>query len=227
MHSSPLIPSTMSSRPSSPHTIFSTTRPHSPNSTLASSPPPFSIHCDPSTRKPKGKPTVTPRTFTRFFTPRSPAWRRKTVGASRKALQEITQGASNGRSAKRMKLAKDTVVLEGEDDLGFRDIGVPLKEHGLSIKKQGNDTNKHKDHTKGHVPDSDLTLSTRGRTQLLLEESEESGEEEEEKVAPRHVIRSNYRGQLGAVLRRQLGEPWQPGRRGRVRITAGQYLEYL
>ena len=140
------------------------------------------------------------------------------MGASRKALQDITQGASNGRSAKRRKLAKDRVVLDGEEDLGFRDIEVSPKKHGTSKEQQ---MPSAREHVETSVPDKPLIER---RSQPLIEQSEESEEEDEAIVVPRQVIRSKYRGQLGAVLRRQLDEPWQPGRRGRVRITAGQYL---
>lgn len=45
--------------------------------------------------KPKKKPTVTPRTFTRFFTPRSSFSKRRPSSYSRHALRDITSPAVN------------------------------------------------------------------------------------------------------------------------------------
>lgn len=50
-----------------------------------------------STGRRKQRPNITPRTFTRFFTPRSRNHRRPSarIGSSRKVLQEITAAAAN------------------------------------------------------------------------------------------------------------------------------------
>ncbi|KAL8934718.1 MAG: hypothetical protein Q9216_005768 [Gyalolechia sp. 2 TL-2023] len=45
--------------------------------------------------KPKARPTVTPRTFTRFFTPRSSVSRSSKIGASRQVLRDITAATAN------------------------------------------------------------------------------------------------------------------------------------
>ena len=196
----------MSSRPSSPPTIFTDTRPHSPDPTLASSPPACSQSISNSSKKPKGKPTVTPKTFTRFFTPRSPGWRRKTVGSSkmimsspRRTLQEITGSTLNGRSTKRRKITEH--ATEGDEDLGFEDIKLPGQGHNIDTI----------------VGEIDMPLKNQG--QPLLEKIRHGG-----KVVPKPIVRSKYRGQLGALLRRQVDEPFQPARGGRIRLAAGQYL---
>ncbi len=56
--------------------------------------------------RPKKKPTVTPRTFTRFFTPRSSLGKRRKITSSRQALQDITSPAinRNATSARRKSL---------------------------------------------------------------------------------------------------------------------------
>ena len=112
-------------------------------------------------------------------------------------------------------MTKGKVVLEAEEDLGFRDIGVPLKERDISIKQD-----EHNAEEDTLVPGLNLPLNGRRLAQSLPEDSEDS-EKEEDKAVPRRVVRSTYRGQFGAVLRRQIDEPWQPGRRGRVPVRAG------
>lgn len=60
----------------------------------------------------KARPTVTPRTFTRFFTPRSFSTRSGKFGASRQALKDITASASNRKSDIRFRtVQKDTISV--------------------------------------------------------------------------------------------------------------------
>ena len=57
----------------------------------------------PSGSKPRKPPTITPRSFSRFFTPKSSVERNGKISASRRALRDITTSASNhgrGRFAK-------------------------------------------------------------------------------------------------------------------------------
>lgn len=67
--------------------------------------------------KPKRRPTVTPRTFTRFFTPRTSLGRGKKIGASRQALREITASTSNRRRLSQQRLStRDTVQASGDEN---------------------------------------------------------------------------------------------------------------
>ena len=59
--------------------------------------------------KPRKPPTITPRSFTRFFTPKSSLERGSRVGASRQALRDITASAANRRGRKSPR--KDVVKL--------------------------------------------------------------------------------------------------------------------
>ncbi|KAI4120879.1 MAG: hypothetical protein LQ338_006704 [Usnochroma carphineum] len=62
--------------------------------------------------KPKAQPTVTPRTFTRFFTPRSSLSRGCKISASRQALKDITSsGANRATNSRQRSPKKDRVVL--------------------------------------------------------------------------------------------------------------------
>ncbi|KAI4187317.1 MAG: hypothetical protein L6R41_002892 [Letrouitia leprolyta] len=88
----------------------------------------------------KAQPTVTPRTFTRFFTPRSSAPRSSKDGASRKALKQIS--SNRNQDGQQPTPAESlSIVLEDENGLGVEtrrkrkisssDVGVlgssPLK----------------------------------------------------------------------------------------------------
>ncbi|MCJ1467740.1 hypothetical protein MMC07_006365 [Pseudocyphellaria aurata] len=70
--------------------------------------------------KPKGRPTVTPRTFTRFFTPRSFLGRGEKIGASRQALREITAYTSNRKRLSHQRSStRGTVQAFGDENDEF------------------------------------------------------------------------------------------------------------
>ncbi len=74
-----------------------------------------------SGRKQKARPTVTPRTFTRFFTPRTSLTRASRIGASRQALRDITASAAANRNlnGRRRSPKADSIVLyEDEETIG-------------------------------------------------------------------------------------------------------------
>ncbi|KAL9100927.1 MAG: hypothetical protein Q9163_003763 [Psora crenata] len=60
---------------------------------------PCTTDCPSSTTasKPRKAPTITPRSFTRFFTPKSSLERGRRIGASRQALRDITPSAANSQ----------------------------------------------------------------------------------------------------------------------------------
>ncbi|KAL8716069.1 MAG: hypothetical protein Q9225_006250, partial [Loekoesia sp. 1 TL-2023] len=71
-----------------------------------------------STKK-KAQPTVTPRTFTRFFTPRSSLSRGSRISASRQALKDVTAAASNRKLRTRQASAQtsSTGFLQDENSM--------------------------------------------------------------------------------------------------------------
>ncbi|KAI4139056.1 MAG: hypothetical protein L6R39_006482 [Caloplaca ligustica] len=78
--------------------------------------------------KPKARPTVTPRTFTRFFTPRSSLSRGSRISASRQALRDITASAANRKaSGHRPSPKKDSIAIYADEDYARkkRKIEVP------------------------------------------------------------------------------------------------------
>lgn len=67
--------------------------------------------------KPRKPPTITPRSFTRFFTPKCSFKRGGKIGASRQALRDITASASNRKG--RRTPTKDAILVfdhEHEND---------------------------------------------------------------------------------------------------------------
>lgn len=60
-------------------------------------------------KKERKPPTITPRTFTRFFTPKSLS--SKQISSSRRALRELSSSATNSRS--RRALRPDRIIPEG------------------------------------------------------------------------------------------------------------------
>ena len=69
--------------------------------------------------KPRKPPTITPRSFTRFFTPKSSIERGGRVGTSRQALRDITASGSN--RGRRKTPLKDKILVYDQDLTGELD----------------------------------------------------------------------------------------------------------
>lgn len=155
--------------------------------------------------KPRKAPTITPRSFTRFFTPKSSLERGGRIGASRQALRDITSSGSN-RSGRRTS-TKDTVKDFGEsisrtdnelrrrkrkthDSLNtIPDRSSPLKRiRGQSLEIPGNDGSGH---------DSGDELEDRSPVRARLDRRMITITEP--------VVRSKYRGPQGRKLRQEIG----------------------
>ena len=107
-------------------------RSHTPDENANSLPTP-TASSQKSASKPKQLPTVTPRRFKRFFTPRSSLKRNVKVGASRQVLRDITAGDSNRRSVGRRQLfSKDAIQIFEDQNENFsnaskkRKRGIPV-----------------------------------------------------------------------------------------------------
>ncbi|KAL8670134.1 MAG: hypothetical protein Q9168_005316, partial [Polycauliona sp. 1 TL-2023] len=170
---------------------------------------PSSPICPGKTRgnKPKARPTVTPRTFTRFFTPRSCSTRSGKLGASRQALKDITASAANRKSDVRFRsIQKDTISI-------FEDAAaVPAR------KKR-----KIQDSLLPDTDSSPLKRVSRLTSELSpnqkeddsdFEEEEEEGDEvglPQETAAEKPIqwikpiVRSRQSGPVGGLLHRELG----------------------
>lgn len=71
-----------------------------------------------STGKPKQLPTITPRRFKKFFTPRTSLQRHVKIGSSRQVLRDITAGGANGRTRDRLSSSSQggVEILEDWDE---------------------------------------------------------------------------------------------------------------
>lgn len=160
--------------------------------------------------KPKKTPTVTPRTFTRFFTPRSFLGKGKRISAARQALRDITGTASNCKASNQQCTAPKNGVKVFEDTaIGFADVlgsrkrrippspdtspdrSSPLKRKrgGSGNKSEDDDQEDRTDH-KQELPDSlDNAKDTTSFTKSQL---------------TRPIVRATMGGPLGRVLHREL-----------------------
>ena len=66
--------------------------------------------------RPRQLPTVTPRRFRRFFTPRSSSQYNVKVGTSRQALRDITTGGSNQQNFSRLRSIKSDAIQIFQDE---------------------------------------------------------------------------------------------------------------
>ena len=167
--------------------------------------------------KARKAPTITPRTFTRFFTPKSSLERGGRIGASRQALRDITASASNRKG--RRTPTKDTIQIFGENGEGIvgdsrrrkrkipesvdvtPDRSSPLKR----IRNQSLDISEDEGSDTGTIEsrdDAEDPLRRYGRQPKTVE----------------RIIGSNYCGGQGRYLRREIGshgrasEIWRLGR---------------
>ena len=154
--------------------------------------------------KPRKPPTITPRSFTRFFTPKSSLERGGRIGASRQALRDITASASNRKG--RRTPTKDTIQIFTQDGQGTR---------------RGSRTRKRKKPDSVDVtPDRSSPLKRIRNQSLEISEDDDSDagtiESRDDLEEPlriygsqpkpiERIIGSNYRASKGRYLRREIG----------------------
>ena len=155
--------------------------------------------------RPRKAPTITPRSFTRFFTPKSSLERGGRIGASRQALRDITSSGSN-RSGRRSP-TKDFAKGLGEDT---------RRTDNLLARR------KRKTHDSlNTTPERSSPLKRIRNQSLEISEDDDSGHDSEEELGYRSpigsrrdrkiititepLVRSKYRGPQGRNLRREIG----------------------
>ncbi len=155
--------------------------------------------------KPRKAPTITPRSFTRFFTPKSSLERGGRIGASRQALRDITASASNRRG--RGTSTNDPLRGFGEDSSRTDDLprrrkrkihnsqnttperSSPLKR----IRNQSLETPEDDGSGQGSGDELEYRSRTRGRLDRKINTITEP------------IVRSKYRGPQGRNLRQEIG----------------------
>ncbi|KAL8905018.1 MAG: hypothetical protein Q9171_006837 [Xanthocarpia ochracea] len=158
--------------------------------------------------KPKARPTVTPRTFTRFFTPRSSSIRGGKLGASRQALKDITASASNRKSDVRFRSIRNDTISIFEDT---ESTAVPVKKKRRIQEPLLPDTI-------GSTPLKRVSTSTSTLdfTPNKTRDDSDVDEDEAEEDLPhdrsrnrsnqwhRPIVRSRQNGVVGGLLSREL-----------------------
>ena len=164
--------------------------------------------------KPRKAPTITPRTFTRFFTPKSSLERGGRIGASRQALRDITASASNRK--RRRTPTKDTILIPGEHDEGTsrrRKRRIP----------DSPDVTPDRSSPLKRLRNQSLDIAEDGDSDSETTESREDPEDplqrysrQRKSISP--IIKSKFRGAQGIHLQREIGihnrtsETWCLGR---------------
>ena len=154
--------------------------------------------------KPRKAPTITPRTFTRFFTPKSSLERGGRIGASRQALRDITASASNRR--RRRTPTKDTIQIFGEDGEGI--VGGSKRRK----RKTPDSVNVTPDRSSPlkRIRNQSLEISEDEGSDTGTIESRDYAEDPlwkhgRQPKSTERIIGSIYRGGQGQYLRRELG----------------------
>jgi len=151
--------------------------------------------------KPRKPPTITPRSFTRFFTPKSSLERGGRIGASRQALRDITASASNRRG--RRIATKDSIQIFDEG-LGSR---IEASKRRKRKVQDSADVTPDRSSPLKRIRNQSLEISEDGSDA----EDEDSQGEDEELLRQRDfkvvdpIIPSSYRRSLGRDLRREIG----------------------
>ncbi|KAL9591876.1 MAG: hypothetical protein Q9179_007285, partial [Wetmoreana sp. 5 TL-2023] len=163
--------------------------------------------------KPKARPTITPRTFTRFFTPRSSLTRRSKISASRRALRDITAATSNrSLNSRRRSPNNDSISI-------FKDVAVATavparKKRKIQAPASPDVTPDHSSPSKRVSGPAFDILQDNGSDHESGVDEEDQGEELRlddinggGKTARlrRPIVRSKQRGVVGGLLSRELG----------------------
>ena len=158
------------------------------------------------------KATVTPRTFTRFFTPRSLLESGKTIGASRQALRDITASTVNDKNLTRQASRYKNATTELGNDLSFKDIRIQkrkaLDTPETTPERSSPPKKCREGYFSGHSAEIGLLDSLLSDSEDEYNQEQEDSDDEDPEVVESQpiyslnpLIRSRYHGQLGRVLR--------------------------
>ena len=180
--------------------------------------------------KQKKQPTVTPRRFRRFFTPRTSLSRDRRFGVSRLALGNLTASATNRRGRKRRSPQKDTVIFTTEEasDSGNRHPIVPLtsrKRRALCSPDTTPEQWSPSKKLRSASVETDLKTEydyDDSKTDIIPEEEYQILRRNILKL-PKPVLRSRYRGAIGIVSRRELDVADDSLRRPRHEYSNGKW----
>ena len=186
--------------------------------------------------KPRRKPTVTPRTFTRFFTPRSSLGGSRKIGASRKILRDITESGSNRKAGSRRRRQVDDRLqsLDESDDYDdeFPDISQKRKRYQPISPEPTPDLSSPLKRTRSQSLEGPEDEAINDES---FETSNNSKDEHTEEQAQDHrqtsrPIISRRHGPSGMAFSRELGDIYRTRRfqyplNGNIRLYPIVYLD--
>ena len=154
--------------------------------------------------KPRKAPTITPRSFTRFFTPKSSLERGGRIGASRQVLRDITASASNRK--RRRTPTKDTITISRDDVEGI--VGGSKRRKRQIPDSQ--DVTPDRSSPLKRIRNQSLEISEDEGSDTGTIESRDDGEHpfrrsSRQSKSIERIIGSRYRGSQGQYLRREIG----------------------
>ena len=154
--------------------------------------------------KPRKPPTITPRSFTRFFTPKSSLERGGRIGASRQALRDITASASNRKG--RRTPTKDTIQIFTQDGQGT----VRGSRRRKRKKPDSVDVTPDRSSPLKRIRNQSLEISEDDDSDAGTTESRDDLEDPlriygRQPKSIERIIGSNYRGSQGRYFRREIG----------------------
>lgn len=154
--------------------------------------------------KPRKPPTITPRSFTRFFTPKSSLERGGRIGASRQALRDITASASNRKG--RRTPTKDTIQIFTQDGQGT----VRGSKRRKRKKPDSVDVTPDRSSPLKRIRNQSLEISEDDDSDAGTLESRDDLEEPlriygRQPKSIERIIGSSYRGSQGRYFRREIG----------------------
>ncbi len=161
-----------------------------------------------SSNKPRKAPTITPRTFTRFFTPKSSLRRGGRIGASRRVLRDITATGANRKGQR--KTEKDLGQAESWSDPG----GTPRAKKRKRYTPPSPATTVDFSSPLKRIHNESLIILDGDETDEEITKSENDNDDfsqhDSPKINPdahiRPITQSGYRTSLGQGLRREIGD---------------------
>lgn len=158
--------------------------------------------------KPRKAPTITPRSFTRFFTPKTSFERGGRLGASRSALRDIT---ASGANRKRRRTPKTDSILVENISYG---IVTPISTKRKRYTPPSPDPTPEISSPLKRIRNQSLEIleddGREGDTSMSDDDEEDEGAHSDYSHATRYehtrrIIHSSYQSRLGRGLNREIG----------------------
>ena len=200
-----------------------------PSTALTSMSPPLRRSPRKTNVKLRRSPTVTPKRFGRFFTPRTLLQRGTRFRVSRLALGDITASAGNIKQGKRqVRATGDALSADNPQEsglLGCKDVSNLRKRkmlHGPEVTHEKSDSSKRIRYRSSSISSEfENTDCDAGNGVCQGSDEDELYPSESIQDLPKPIIRSRFRGPLGTVSRRELNLPHNESRLAKTAYGGG------